>query len=117
MAEQLQVLHQSDTCLPYVRTVESHGLYSTVTTLHEGQDYRLRPTMCRMRDSYETGEISVMQWIPGKQNLADALTKRNIVMYKTLSEVLVSGTLRVSVVEGAQRTKHGEERRRVRFNH
>jgi len=84
MAEQLQAIHQSETTLPFILTVDSNGLYSTVTTLHQGLDYRLRPTVFRMRDSYKTGEISVMQWIAGKQNLSDSLTKHNVVVYKKL---------------------------------
>lgn len=38
--------------------VDSMGLYGTITTLREGRDYRLRPTVARLRDCYE-GEKSV----------------------------------------------------------
>lgn len=83
ISECLQVLNGASLPLPLVLTIDSHGLYSTVTTLHEGADYRLRPFVSRMRDSFESGEIAVMQWIPGKLNLADALTKRNIHMHQS----------------------------------
>ena len=40
--------------LPLAVTVDSLGLYSTITTLHKGRDYRLRPTVARLRDSFES---------------------------------------------------------------
>ena len=66
MAETIQDLLQFDDGLPFALTVDSNGLYSTITTLHEGSDYRLRPTVSRIRDSFENREINVIQWIPGK---------------------------------------------------
>lgn len=93
MAECLQSIHGEEEKVPFVLTVDSNGLYSTITTLHEGSDYRLRPTVARIRDSYENGEISTVQWIPGKKNVADALTKRNIGMFKKLNEVMISGAI------------------------
>lgn len=92
--------------LPLVLTVDSHGLYSTITTLHEGADYRLRPVIARLRDSFECGEISTMQWIPGKHNVADALTKRNTWMYRILNEALRTGTLSSDTLSKAERVVH-----------
>lgn len=89
--------------LPLVLTVDSNGLYSTITTLHEGSDYRLHPTVARMRDSCQNGEISTMQWILGKRNLADALTKRNIMIFKKLNELMNSGTLLDEFLSSAKR--------------
>ena len=63
VADSLQSLHQSTKKLPFVLSVDSNGLYSTITTLHEGMDYRLRPNVARLRDSFENGEISTMQWL------------------------------------------------------
>ncbi len=57
MAHGIQLLHDSPSPLPLVLTVDSLGLYSTITTLHEGKHYRLRPTVARLRDSFEAGEI------------------------------------------------------------
>lgn len=103
MAERHQVLYGSSQPLPFILTVDSNGLYSTITTLHEGHDYRLRPTVSRIRDSYENGEISVMQWIPGKFNLADALTKRNLSTYKQLNDAMVNGCLPEDILKFAKR--------------
>lgn len=115
IAEQLQVVHDSQEKLPFILTVDSHGLFSTITTLHEGSDYRLRPTVARMRDSYETGEISMLQWIPGVQNLADALTKRNVVMYRMLNDVMKNGILNEEITASAQRSRYGRTRKKVTF--
>ena len=75
--------------LPLTLRIDSHGLYSTITTLHKGRDYRLRPTVSRLRDAFESKEINVIQWIPGRKNISDALTKCNPHMiYLNLSNIL-----------------------------
>lgn len=40
--------------------VDSKGLFDTVTTLHEGRDYRLRQTVQRIRYSFKAREIDVI---------------------------------------------------------
>lgn len=74
-------------------TVDSNSLYSTIKTLYERSDYRLHPTVARIRDSYESGEISTMQQTPGQKNVANALTKRNIGIFKKLNEVTNNGAI------------------------
>ena len=88
MAESLKRVYGSDVPLPFILTVDSHGLYSTVKTLHEGTDYCLRPTAARIRDSCENGEIATMQWIAGKLKLSDALKKRILEMFRKLNKVM-----------------------------
>ena len=78
---------------PLTLTVDSHGLYSTMTTLHKGKDYRLQPTVSLLRDSFESNEITTVQWIPGGKNLADALAKRNFQLFRLLNSVCVAGML------------------------
>ena len=90
-AESLKQVYKSEVGLLFALKVDSHSLYSTVTTLHEGTDYILRPTVARMRDFFENGELAKMQWIAGKQNLADALKKRNLEMFRKLNEVKLNG--------------------------
>lgn len=77
--------------VPYfsVLSVDYNNLYSTITTLHKGHDYRLRPTVSRIRDSSENEEIYIMQWMRGKCNIADALTKQDLAAYKLLNKKLV----------------------------
>lgn len=40
-------------------------LYDTVTTLHEARDNRLRPTVQRIRNSFDSHELNHMRWIAG----------------------------------------------------
>ena len=56
MAERSQALHKATVKLPFVLTVDSHGMYSTVIPLHESADYRSRPTVARMKYSFENGK-------------------------------------------------------------
>lgn len=69
--------------------VDSKALYETITTLHQPRDYRLRKTVARMRDSFESKELNVVRWIPGIHNFADALTKRGTTISQRLNAMLV----------------------------
>jgi hypothetical protein len=55
----------ASTPLYFELRVDAKGLYDTITTLHESKDYRLRPTVARLRDSFGAEEIRVLRWIPG----------------------------------------------------
>jgi hypothetical protein len=55
-------------------TLDSRGTLDTMATFYEGRDFRLRPTVCHLRDAFSSGEINVMRWEPGLKNFADALT-------------------------------------------
>lgn len=80
--------------------IDSMGLYDTITTLHEGNEYRLRQTVQRIRDSFEAGDVNIIRWIPGVDNIADALTKRNITLWKKLNEICITGRLDPSLLRG-----------------
>ena len=88
----------SNTCNELL--VDSRYLYDTITTLHEGNDYRLRQTVQRICNSFEASERNCMRWIPGPQNITDALTKRNPSTYALLNRTLTEGTLAVNVSSG-----------------
>ena len=79
----------------HVLNVDSKGLYDTVTTLHEGRDYRLRQTVQRIRDSFEAGEVDIIRWVQGKANIADALTKRTPMSYRMLNRIASTGVLQL----------------------
>lgn len=79
--------------ITYQLNVDSKGLYDTITTLHEGKEYRLRQTVQRLRDSFESEELNVLQWIQGFANIADALTKHNPNSFRLISRVFSSGKL------------------------
>ena len=105
MAESIQNLLAFQAGLPFVLTVDSNGLYSTLTTLREGSDYRLRPTVERLRDSFENREISTIQWVPGTENVSDASTKRNLATFAKLNKVAITGRLLGSTLNEAKRAK------------
>lgn len=77
--------------------VDSKGLFDTVTTLHEGRDYRLRQTVQRIRDSFESQELNVLRWVQGPVNVADGLTKRNPNSQRLLMRLLNSGVLQLPI--------------------
>jgi hypothetical protein len=39
-------------------TLNSRGTLDTMATLHEGRDFRLRPTVCLLRVAFSSGEIN-----------------------------------------------------------
>lgn len=71
--------------------VDSKGLYDTITTLHDGKEYRLRQTVQRIRDSFENGDIDQLRWVQGSANIADVLTKRNPQMHTLLNRIMTTG--------------------------
>lgn len=77
----------------HILNVDSKGLFDTITTLHDGKEYRLRQTVQRIRDSFEAKELNVLRWIQGHVNIADALTKRNTTMHRLLNKILSTGRL------------------------
>lgn len=72
---------------------DSRGIHDTITTLHDSKEYRLRQTVQRMRDSFESHDLDVLRWIRGIFNIADRVTKRNAQTWRLLSDVLNSGLL------------------------
>lgn len=47
----------------------------------------------RIRNSFESRELDTLRWIPGRINIADALTKRNPTMHRLLNQIAVRGVL------------------------
>ena len=72
--------------VPHELNVDSKALFDTITTLHESTEYRLCPTVQRIRNSFESGELDVVRWLPGTINVADALTKRSREFYDKLND-------------------------------
>ena len=56
--------------------------------------------MQRIRDSFEARDFDVLSWIKGSLNIADALTKRNIVLYKLLNDICIDGRLHIDLKQG-----------------
>ena len=80
--------------------VDSMGLFDTISTLHEGREYRLRQTVQRIRDSFESSDLDILRWVPGTSNIADALTKRNNKLWKDLNDYCVTGYLPPDLLHG-----------------
>lgn len=57
---------------------DSKALFETITTLHQGDEYRIRGTVARMRDYFESRKLKSLRCIPGTENVADVLNKRNV---------------------------------------
>jgi len=56
----------------------------------------------RIRDSFESRDLDVLRWIKGTANIADALTKRNPVLYRLLNDVFIDGKLYVDLDQGVR---------------
>ena len=80
--------------------IDSKRIHDTITTLHEGRDCRLRQTVERLRNSFESQELDVLRWIPGVHNIADDLTKRNIKLYIELNNICTTGVLTIDLENG-----------------
>lgn len=85
--------------------VDSRALFDTITTLHEIREYRLRRTVSRIRNSFEAKELDIVRWLPGRENMADALTKRNVQLWVRLNKMLGTGSWIVN--EGAGKSHDG----------
>lgn len=78
-------------------TVNSNGLYSTITTLHEPSDYRERPTVTGILGTFEKAEVATPQWFFGRKNVFSAVTKqiisRHNILNRTYSAREIDSTL------------------------
>lgn len=80
--------------------VNSRGLYDTITTLHNGNEYRLWLTIQRLRHSFESMELDWIRWIPGTEKFSDALAKRNRIFYVILNDMCSSGIWNANLRSG-----------------
>lgn len=71
--------------------VDSKALFDTITAIHEAHEFRLRRTVTMIRHSFESKELDGLRWIQGKLNIADALTKRNVELFRRLDGITSSG--------------------------
>jgi len=80
---------------------DDRGHYmKTCLMLHEGKDFRLRPTVQRIRNSFDSQELDFMRWVAGTINPADALTKRNPGTTKLLNEMVSQGIVCMDLRSG-----------------
>lgn len=76
-----------------VLNIDSRGFYDNITTLHYVGEYRLRQTEQSLRESFESGELYVIRWVPSQMNLADGLTKRFPEAQRLLNQVCKTSTM------------------------
>lgn len=67
-----------------------------ITTLHDGTDYRLKATMQRLGDKFDSGALDALRWIQKHANISNALTKKNMEMHKLLNKIAINTLLDVS---------------------
>lgn len=79
--------------ITHTMNVESKGLFDTLSTLHEGREYRFRQTGQQIRNSFDSGDLDELQWIEGRVNIADGFTKDNHETQKMLHRVTATGRL------------------------
>lgn len=89
--------------LPCLLKVASDRQYSTITILHEGSKYFLRPSVPGIRDCFETGEVAVLQENFGTHDIFDVLPKSNISSYSLLVRTLSTGLKEPCVLSGSTR--------------
>lgn len=80
--------------------VDSKALWDTIKTLHEGREYRLRQMVQWIRNSFERMELKIMRWAPGTENLADAITKRNVALQRKLNLIFATGIMTTRIKRG-----------------
>lgn len=84
-------------------------LFSTISTRHKNNDYRFQFMESWIRDSFESGEIYFNQLIVGKHSSADALTKRNLSLYRILNDTMIHESILSLVFGQAKRAKFASQ--------
>lgn len=81
-------------------TLDSRALFDTISTLLECREYRLRQTIQMLRNSFESGNLHLIRWIPWTKNVSDVLTKRTVKLSFLLNSMCTSGTIIVDLLQG-----------------
>lgn len=80
----------------------SKDLYDTLSTCRNSTDRSIRADSV-IRYEFETEKVNSMIWIPGKLNIADALTKPNSSTTEMLQLAMYSGNLPIDFNESLSR--------------
>lgn len=75
----------------------SNGIFTTILTLHEVENYLVRPMFAHLRDSLDANEIITLAWIPVSSNLSDTLSKINPHAFRALKASLCTGLIPTSL--------------------
>lgn len=79
---------------------DSRCLYDTIARLHEGKEFRLRPTVQPLCNTSDSQETDFTNWIAGTSNPSDALTKRNPNTARVLNELVSTGMMYAGISSG-----------------
>lgn len=82
-----------DDTIKHILTVDANGFHDNISTLHEGREYRLKQTVQRIRDSFESGDVDILRWEQGCANIANAVTKRNMNKHRLQNRIIRAGTV------------------------
>jgi hypothetical protein len=81
--------------VPLVICSDSRSLYECLVKLGTTDEKRLMIDIMSLRESYEKKEISEVRWIDGKDNPADACTKKT--PNQALERLISTNTLRIRI--------------------
>ena len=87
--------------IPIVICTDSRSLYECLVKLGSTTEKRLMIDIMSLRESYEKREISEIQWIDGRDNPADALTKKT--PNHALATLVSTGQVRIRIQAFADR--------------
>ncbi|KAL0929476.1 uncharacterized protein CTRU02_204398 [Colletotrichum truncatum] len=81
--------------IPVVICTDSRSLYECLVRLGTTDEKRLMIDIMSLRESYEKKEISEVRWIDGKDNPADAFTKKS--PNSALEQLITTSKLRIRI--------------------
>jgi len=76
--------------------VDSNTLFNLISKTAPILEKRLQIDVYAIRESHERGELRTLSWIPGKQNVADGLTKGLVSMEHPLRKLMTSNEISIN---------------------
>lgn len=92
--------------IPIVLCTDSRSLYECLVKLGTTEEKRLMIDIMSLREAYERKDISEVRWIDGKDNPADACTKKT--PNGALEKLISTNTLRIRVEAYVERLNQEE---------
>ena len=93
--------------IPIIICADSRSLYECIVKLGTTIEKRLMIDIMSLRESYERREITEIRWIAGKDNPADACTKRK--PNQALEKLISTNELTINIEAFVQRPEKEEE--------